>query len=66
MDKKKIGGIIKVEDGNERAIPSIANEIFKKLKILNKNESKILSKWTKQKIYNHAKINVGEIYTKLI
>jgi len=63
--EKKIGGVIKVKDGNERAIPSITNQILKKLKILNRNEYKILSKWSKQKIFNHAKINVGEIYTKL-
>lgn len=63
--KKKIGGIIKVNDGNERALPSIANEIFKKLKILNSNELKKLSKWNNEKIFNHAKINVGKIYTEI-
>ncbi len=63
--KKKIGGIIKIIDGNERAIPSVANEIFKKLKILNKNELKILSNWSNQKIYNHAKINVGKIHSQI-
>jgi len=59
----KIGGIIKVKDGNERALPSVANEIFRKLKILNKKELDILSKWSNQKLVNHAKIKVGEIYT---
>ena len=59
----KVGGIIKVKDGNERALPSIANEIFKKLKILNKKELDILSKWSNQKLINHAKIKIGEIYT---
>ena len=63
--KKKIGGVIKVKDGNERAIPSIANQIFKKLKILNNYELKILSYWSNQKIYNHARINVGKIYTEI-
>ena len=63
--EKKIGGVIKVIDGNERALPSIANEIFKKLNILNKKELKILSKWTKEKIFNHAQINIGNIYTKI-
>ena len=63
--EKKIGGIIKVKDGNERAIPSVANAIFKKLKIIEKNELKTLSIWSNQKIYNHAKINIGNIYTKI-
>ena len=62
---KKIGGVIKVKDGNERALPSIANEIFRKLKILNKQELKKLSKWTNEKLSNHANINIGEIYTKI-
>ena len=63
--EKKIGGIIKVTDGNERAIPSVANEIFKKLEILSKEELAKLSKWSNEKIYNHAKINVGKIYTRI-
>ena len=63
--EKKIGGIIKVKDGNERAIPSVANAIFKKLKIIEKNELETLSSWSNQKIYNHAKINVGNIYTEI-
>ena len=63
--EKKIGGIIKINDGNERALPSIANEIFKRLKILNNNELKKLSKWNHEKIFNHAKKNTGEIYTEI-
>ena len=61
--KKKIGGIIKVNDGNERALPSVANKLFKKLKILNNKELCVLSNWTNQKLFNHAKINIGKIYT---
>ena len=64
--EKHIGGIIKVKDGNARALPSVTNEIFKKLNILNKKELNALSKWTNEKIYNHAKIKIGKIYTKLI
>ena len=64
--EKGIGGVIKVIDGNERALPSIANEIFKKLKILNNNEIKKLSKWSNQKIFNHADKDVGKIYTNII
>ena len=63
--EKKIGGVIKVSDGNERALPSIANEIFKKLNILDAKELKSLSEWTNQKILNHDKKIVGSIYTKI-
>lgn len=63
--EKRIGGVIKVKDGNERALPSAANEIFKKIKILEKSELKKLSHWSNEKIMNHAKIKVGEIYTKI-
>ncbi|MDC0194880.1 asparaginase [Alphaproteobacteria bacterium] len=66
IDKdKKIGGIIKVSDGNNRALPSSANEIFKKLNILNKNELKELSKWTNEIISNHANQKIGKIYTTI-
>ena len=63
--EKKVGGIIKVCDGDQRALPSIANKIFKKLKILNNTELKKLSKWSNEKIYNHAKKNIGQIYTEI-
>jgi L-asparaginase II len=63
--EKKIGGVIKVMDGNERALPSVANQIFKKLNILNKIELSKLSKWGNEKIYNHARLEVGNIYTKI-
>jgi len=63
--EKKIGGVIKVSDGNERALPSVANQIFKKLNILNKKELLSLSKWTNEKILNHEKLKVGEIYTEI-
>ena len=62
---KKIGGVIKIKDGNERALPSVANEIFKKINILDKSELDKLSKWTNEKILNHQKIVVGKIYTKI-
>ncbi|MDC0226616.1 asparaginase [Alphaproteobacteria bacterium] len=64
-NEKKIGGVIKVIDGNERALPSTANEIFKKIKLLNSKELKQLSNWTRQPIYNHAKIQTGKIYSKI-
>ena len=63
--EKNIGGVIKVKDGNERALPSIANAIFKKLKLLKRDEYVKLSNWNNEKIFNHAKIKVGNIYTKI-
>ena len=63
--EKKIGGVIKVNDGNERALPSIANEIFNKLSLITKKEKQKLSDWSKQTLMNHAKIKIGNIFTKL-
>ena len=63
---KNIGGIIKIEDGNERAIPPLAMKIFFKLKLLSSNEKRNLIKWTEQILYNHAKTVVGKISAKII
>ena len=63
--EKKIGGVIKIKDGNERALPSVANEIFKKLSLINTEETQKLSCWTNQPLMNHAKIKIGNIFTKL-
>lgn len=63
--QKKIGGVIKVIDGNERALPSVANEIFKKLSLINKTEKQKLLKWSREDLMNHAKIKIGEIYTTI-
>mgnify|MGYP001453738847 CR=1 FL=1 len=60
---KEIVGIIKVVDGNERVIPSIIFNIFKKLKIMNSTELKKLMKYYDFNIVNHAKIKVGSIKT---
>lgn len=62
---KKIGGVIKILDGNNRAIPSITIKIFLKLKLLSENEIKKLNRWTEQQIFNHTKKNVGKITAKL-
>ena len=59
--KKKIGGIIKINDGNERAIPPIAIKVFKKLRLLNKNEIKNLQKWEEFAICNHSQKKIGKI-----
>ena len=63
---KNIGGIIKIEDGNERAIPPLAMKIFFKLKLLSSNEKRNLIKWTEQILYNHAKTVVGKISAKIM
>ena len=63
--KKNIGGILKIIDGNNRAIPPIAIKIFEKLKLFNEKEKNYFHKWKKQKIYNHANIEVGEIFASI-
>ena len=63
---KKIGGAIKIVDGNNRAIPTIAMKMFIKFKLLSKNELKELNHWTVQKLSNHAKKNIGKIIAELI
>ena len=63
--KKNTGGLIKIIDGNERAIPPIAMKIFSKLNLLDNKEKKNLDHWRKPKIYNHVKKKVGEIFAKI-
>ena len=63
---KKIGGAIKIVDGNNRAIPTIAMKMFIKFKLLSKNELKELNHWTIQKLSNHAKKNIGKIIAELM
>jgi len=60
-----ITGIIKVEDGNERALPSVIYSIFKKYKIMNNHDLSRLKKHENFIINNHAKIKVGSIETKI-
>ena len=62
---KEITGIIKVVDGNERAIPSVIYNLFKKYKIMNLYELKKLKKFYNFQLINHAKINIGSIKTKI-
>ena len=62
---KKIGGVIKVIDGNDRARPSITMKIFSQFNLLSKKEEKLLQHWAVEKIYNHNKKNVGKIIAKL-
>ena len=64
--QKIFGGVIKIEDGNERAIPPLAMKIFSKLKLLSGNERKNLLKWSEQTLYNHAKKVIGKISAKIM
>ena len=63
---KNIGGVIKIEDGNERAIPPLAMKIFFKLKLLSSDEKRNLIRWTEQILYNHPKKTVGKISAKIM
>ena len=62
---KKIGGVIKILDGNNRAIPSVALKIFSKLKMISNNEKKYLKKWSIEILFNHNKKTIGKIISKL-
>lgn len=62
---KKIGGAIKVLDGNMRARPSIAMKIFSKLNLISKKEQKLLDQWIIEKIYNHANKLTGKIIAEI-
>ncbi len=61
--KKRVFGILKVKDGNERALPSAVYTLFKKFKIINKEELNNFNLWNNTSLYNHAKIKVGSIKT---
>ena len=57
--KKEISGVIKITDGNERAIPQIIHKLFQKFKIINKSKLREFEKMYKFELFNHAKILVG-------
>ena len=59
--QKEISGVIKITDGNERAIPISIINIFKKLKIMNTEELKNLEKKEKFELENHAGKKIGYI-----
>ncbi len=63
--KKNIFGILKVKDGNERVLPSAIQTLFKKFKILNKEELEKFNSWNKFILYNHAKVKIGSIKTNI-
>ena len=61
--KKGVFGILKVKDGNERVLPSAVYTLFKKFKILKKDELKQFISWDNFNLYNHAKTKIGNIVT---
>ena len=63
--KKGISGVVKIKDGNKRAIPIIVVKIFKKLKLMNKDELENLEKKEKFLLKNHAGKMIGYINTTL-
>ena len=63
--KKEIFGILKVKDGNERALSSAMYTLLKKFKILDKEELNQFNSWNAISMYNHAKIKIGSISTKI-
>ena len=63
--KKEICGVVKIADGNERAIPPLLFNIFKKLKMMNAQELNQYRKIYKFEQLNHANILVGTIETNI-
>ena len=59
--QKEISGVIKITDGNERAIPFTIINIFNKFKIMSKVELKQLEKKERFELKNHADRNIGHI-----
>ncbi len=59
--QNEISGVIKITDGNERAIPIALLNIFKKFKVMSKAELKNLEKKEKFELKNHAGRNIGFI-----
>ena len=62
---KKIVGVIKIKDGNERALPSVVSTLLKKLKITSSEENKKLLLWVETTIKNHTKKTTGKIFTQI-
>ena len=63
--QNEISGVIKITDGNERAIPIAILNIFKKFKVMSKVELKNLEKKERFDLKNHAGRNIGCISLKM-
>ena len=64
--KKKYGGIIKITDGNQRALPIITIKVLKKIGSINIKEYEKLNKLQPNTLFNHSKRIVGKINCKLL
>ena len=64
--KKRITGVFKVQDGNERALPSTVYNILKKFKIVSKKELENIKRSYNFDLKNHANVNVGSIITEIL
>ena len=60
-----ISGVVKITDGNERAIPISIINIFKKFKVMSRMQLKNLEKKEKFELQNHAGRNIGRISLKM-
>ena len=63
--KKGISGVVKITDGNERAIPITLINIFKKLKLMNKSELRNLQRKEEVYLKNHAEKKIGYINSNI-
>ncbi len=64
--EKKYGGIIKVKDGNQRALPVVVIKLLNKIKSINKKEHYQLAFLQKNIVLNHKNIKVGTIQCKFL
>ncbi len=62
---KKIVGVIKVVDGNERPIPYVVHSLFRRYKILNQLELRKINYYYKSVLSNHANISIGSVKTNI-
>ena len=62
---KNISGVIKITDGNERAIPFILFELFEKFKIMSKKKLEAIKEIYNCRLLNHANIVVGSVNTNI-
>jgi L-asparaginase II len=56
-----VGIAIKVEDGQQRAIPAIVVEVLKQLGLLSVEHQEALSQWNPERVLNWKGTEVGQI-----
>ena len=60
------GGILKVIDGNQRALPSATIKLLKKIKSINAKEYEKLNKLQSGILKNHSNVKIGKIDCKIL